>query len=186
VTEGARDPIEQPPPPPVPADQAPGRPSRRAFLIGGGVAVLAGAGAGTGVEFWRDRPHPAPPPPSPTVLLAALAAERALLADLDAALAAGDTDRAALRQLRADHAAHAKALGAAVTQAGGSAAASAGPSASTTPPGRRQPPTTAQLRAAETAAARAAASRAELLAGRDATLLACIAACEAGHAELLG
>jgi hypothetical protein len=43
----------------------------------------------------------------------------------------------------------------------------------------------AQLRQGETDASRAAAHRARQLTGRNAALLASIAACEASHAELL-
>jgi hypothetical protein len=47
------------------------------------------------------------------------------------------------------------------------------------------PVTRETLQGAETAAASAAATRAAALAGRAATVLASIAACEATHAELL-
>lgn len=165
------------------------RPSRRTFLVGGGVAVVAGAGAGVGAEFWRDRPRPAPKPPRPAVLLAALAGERRRIAALDAALPGAGSDRAALRAIRSDHVAHERALAAAVAQAGRPDLVHpvpAGPTASSTPtPSAAAPEDAAALRRAETVASRRAAQRADRLTGRDATLLACIAASEAGHAELL-
>ena len=149
--------------------------------------MVAGAGAGVGVEFWRDRPKAAAPRRhAPAALRAALAAEHELIAGLDASLPAAGSAAAALRQLRADHAAHARALAAAVAEAGGApagATTAASGSAGTSPP----PParSVAQLRQAETDASRRAAERAGALSGRDATLLASIAACEASHAELL-
>lgn len=170
------------------------RPSRRTFLVGGGVAVVAGAGAGVGAEFWRDRPRPAPKPPRPAVLLAALAGERRRIAALDAALPGAGSDRAALRAIRSDHVAHERALATAVAQAGrpdlvhpapaGSTASSA-PTPSGPAPEDAAPEDAAALRRAETVASRRAAQRADRLTGRDATLLACIAASEAGHAEML-
>jgi hypothetical protein len=217
------------------ADRPPGpgtprAPSRRGFLIGGGLAVAAAAGGGVAVGLSRSMPRPAAPPEPPAALLAALAAEHALIAGIDLAAAsatagpatAGSDDRQAglLRQVRADHVAHARALQAAVTQAHGGlppssspAAGSASGSASQDAAGRSAPsvpgspqpgtpgapasgtaaivpsgsstPTAGTLRAAEQRAAIAAASSAARLSGRDASLLASIAACEAGHAELL-
>jgi hypothetical protein len=178
--------VPQPAEPPAaaPAD-APARPSRRAFLLGGGLAVVVGAGAGVGVEFWRDRPKPAAPQQhAPAALLAALDAEHELLAALDASLPAAGAAAPALRQLRADHVAHARALAAAVDEAGGApvrAKASASPTASPAP----APRSVAELRQAESDASRRAAEHAGALSGRDAALLASIAACEASHAELL-
>jgi hypothetical protein len=165
------------------------RPSRRAFLLGGGAAVVAGAGAGVGVEFWRDRPRPAPKPPRPAVLVAALAGERGLIAALDAALPGAGADRATLRAVRSDHVAHERALATAVAQAGRADLATPAPAAASSAPASpapsTPPPDAAALRRAETAASRRAAARAGRLSGRDATLLASIAASEAGHAELL-
>lgn len=178
-----------------PATAQPRRPSRRAFLLGGGAAVVAGAGAGVGAEFWRDRPRPAPRPPRPVVLLAALTGERDLIATLDAALPGAGADRAALRAIRADHAAHERALVAAVAQAGRPDLATPAPAASSAPsglspspspsPSAAPAPDAAALRRAEIVASRRAAARADRLTGRDAALLASIAASEAGHAELL-
>lgn len=140
-----------------------------------------------GVEFWRDRPqHAAPRRHAPAALRAALAAEHDLIATLDASLPAAGAAAGTLRRIRSDHAAHARALAAAVAEAGGAVpgdqpAASA--SAGTAPPAA--PASVAQLQQAEADASRWAAKRAGGLSGRDATLLASIAACEASHAELL-
>jgi hypothetical protein len=180
--------VPQPAEPPAaaPAD-APARPSRRAFLFGGGLAVVAGAGAGVGAEYWRDRP--ATPPPrqhAPAALRAALAAEHGLLAALDASLPTAGPADAALRQVRADHAAHARALAAAVAQAGGLPPGARATASGSAVASRPQPPrSVAQLQEAEAGASRRAAERAGSLSGRDAALLASIAACEASHAELL-
>jgi hypothetical protein len=158
-------------------------PSRRTFLVGGGVAVLAGAGGGVGAAFAQSKPRPPVPPPPPADLLAALAAERTLIASVAAALSARPASRAVLAQIHADHEAHARALEAAIapTTVRPDPAASPLPSSSPPPP----VPGTAALRAAETAAAHTAASRAAASTGRNATLLASISACEATHAELL-
>jgi len=164
----------------------PVRPSRRTFLLGGGLAVVAGAGAGVGVEYWRDRPAPVPQRHAPAPLRAALAAERDLLAVLDAALPGAGAAAPFLRQVRADHLAHERALAAAVTEAGGAPAGTSAPptgTASTAPAAPVR--SVAQLRQGETDASRAAARRARQLTGRNAALLASIAACEASHAELL-
>jgi hypothetical protein len=141
------------------------------FLAAGGAAVLAGGGAGVGVALTRPRPRPPAPPAAPAVLVEALAAERALLADLDAS-----TDAAAAA-VRRDHAAHATVLQGAI------AATGARPAPAATPTGRAR--SRDELRAAEQAAAQAGAARASRASGAHAALLASIAACEASHAELL-
>ena len=161
----------------------PGGPSRRAFLIAGGTAVVAGAGAGVGVELSRHEPRPrasAPPPPPPAELVNALAAERELIATLDASIPTAPQVRERLTHIRADHAAHERALAAAVRQVSGPSTA---PTASGTP--AAAPIGAAELAGAERGAAQAAAARAARLTGRNAVLLASIAACEATHAELL-
>jgi len=94
----------------------PGGPSRRAFLIAGGTAVIAGAGAGVGIEFTRHetrRRASTPPPPPPAELADALAAERDLIAVLDASIATEPQLGERLTRIRADHAAHERALAAA-------------------------------------------------------------------------
>jgi len=161
----------------------PGGPSRRAFLIAGGTAVIAGAGAGVGIEFTRHetrRRASTPPPPPPAELADALAAERDLIAVLDASIATEPQLGERLTRIRADHAAHERALAAAVRQVSGPSAA---PRASGAPAPAAVGP--AELAGAERGAAQAAAARAARLSGRDAVLLASIAACEASHAELL-
>lgn len=162
-------------PRPGPAHTARRRPSRRWFLAGG-LAVLAGGGAGVGAEYWRHRP-PAPLPRPPALLLEAAAAERALIADLDATTGGAPSVRRLLTAARADHAAHLSALEDLLT-------AYRTPSPSPSPvPGT--PRTLAQLRSAEQQAATAAGTRADASSGARAALLASIAACEASHAELL-
>jgi hypothetical protein len=83
-----------------------------------------------------------------------------------------------VEQLRADHAAHLRALRRLLATY---------PSAPKTPssPGPAQPRTLGQLRGVEHQAAVDAAKRASALDGAAAALLASIAACEATHAELL-
>jgi hypothetical protein len=151
--------------------------SRRVFLVGGGAAVLLGAGAGVLAQVLSEDepPGPAAPPPA---LVAAIADERGLLADLDATTGGGPAVRRLIDQLRADHEAHLAALRKvllSITQAPARQPA----------PLRGTPKTRAQLRAIEGAAAELAAQRAAALDGPTAALLASIAACEATHAELL-
>jgi hypothetical protein len=157
-------------------------PARRPVLIGGalvGLGALAGVGAGV---IRRSSSDGAAAPPRPDVLLAAVRAERDLLVQLSAAAGTRSAPAAVLHQLRADHLAHLAALTAAVSIATGAAASTA----SSPPPSSSPAADRAHLRAAENAAAAAAAQRALLLTGRDAVLLASIAACESSHAELLG
>ena len=155
--------------------------SRRWFLAGG-VAVLLGAGAGVAAEFLtHDSPAPDQPHP-PQVLLDAVAAEQALLADLDATTGGAAQVRAVIGQVRADHAAHLAALRGLVDSYGVPDRATASPSPS---PARGTPRTRAALQAAEVRASAVAARRAAALSGGRAALFASIAASEATHAELL-
>jgi hypothetical protein len=150
--------------------------SRRWFLAGG-AAVLLGAGGGAAAALLRDE-SPAPPPLAPPELVAAIGAERRLIADLDATTGGTPAVRRVIVAARADHAAHLAALTRLL--AGYRRAAAAAP--------RRVPGTPrthAQLRRAEQRAAQAAAARAAGLSGGLAALLASISACEATHAELL-
>jgi len=148
----------------------------RRWLLAGGTALLLGGGAGVLAERLR-RTEPAAPVPPPGALLAAVRAERALLADLDATTGGTAAVRTVIAQVRADHAAHLAAL------RGILAGYPSGHAASAKRHGR--PRTLAQLHAAEQAAARTAAEHADALTGAAAALLASIAACEATHAELL-
>ncbi|MGN6608514.1 MAG: hypothetical protein ACTHMS_16075 [Jatrophihabitans sp.] len=153
-------------------DAAPPPPPSRRFVLGTGVLVLLGIGGGVGWSFWRTRSRA--PRTAPPALLDAARAERTLMARLDAELAADPARAPLLRQIRADHAAHAATLDAAVAAHTGA-----------TP--KHEPvtaPATA-LRAVEQDAAAAAARRAARLTGRDAALLASIAACESTHVALL-
>jgi hypothetical protein len=162
-----------PSPPPEPVATRPAT-SRRWFLAGG-AAVLLGGGAGVAVEL-AGRSSPTGPTAAPAPLIAALRAERALIADLDATTGGSGRVRSVISQARADHAAHLSALR-------GVLAGYAHSESPAKPHGR--PRSQAQLRAAEGAAAQAAAQRATRLTGATAALLASIAACEATHAELL-
>jgi hypothetical protein len=180
--------------------------SRRAVVLGSAVAVLAGAGAGIAAGVLRHLPGTAGQP-APPGLISAVSAEQNLLTAVRATLAALPSDaatpvRAALTATAADHVAHLTALRAALagyrpTPADGSVisgtAVSAGSATTATaspPVGSGHPPAGAPttpdgVRGAEERASSAAAVRAAQLTGRDATLLASIAACEATHATWL-
>lgn len=161
--------------PPQPERATPGT-SRRWFLAGG-AAVLLGGGAGVLAEVLHES-SPAPATPAPAELIAALDAERVLVAAVDAMPAGPHRMRALLAQLRADHAAHLAALRRLL--------ATYPPGRSVhTHPGAAQARTLGQLRGVESRAAVDAAQRAAALDGAAAALLASIAACEATHAELL-
>ena len=155
------------------AAKPPPPPSRR-FVVGtAGLAALAAAG-GAGYSFWRTR-HPVHHDP-PAVLVAAAEAEHALLAYLDEVVTNQPQQRAALAQLRRDHAAHATAL---------EAALSSYSRTPRTPQALHATPDIAALRTVEQAASQRAARQAAALQGEHAVLLASIAACEATHVELL-
>lgn len=147
--------------------------SRRALLGTGGLLLAGGAGVAVGV---LRPPDPRGRPGAPPWLVAAVEREQSLLAGVDSALAASGGDPT-LGALRADHAAHAETLQAAlaVYPAGGS------PKSATV----GGTPTRTELRAAEQTAAQAGSVLSATLSGADAALLASIAACEATHAELL-
>jgi len=168
----------------APADAAPRDRSldvsRRGLLLGGAAIVVAGGGGvavGALRTVARDEPAGRPPPD----LVAALAAERELIAAIDATTGGNAAVRTALHQIRANHLAHLAALRFAV-QSFAQSPASAGSSG----PSPAQALTVAGLRGAEESASARAAARAARLSGAAATLLASIAACEASHAELFG
>jgi hypothetical protein len=157
-------------------------PSRRTVLAGGGL-VLAAAAAGVAAGVASDRSGAAGStgPVQPDELRAAAAAERTLIAAVDAALTESSGPRRhTLRSIRADHVAHLAALEAAAAQVAGTSPPTASAPARSRPSGGP-----AALRTGEQRAAGAAAARALRLSGRDAALLASIAACEAAHAEWL-
>lgn len=172
------------------------RPSRRGILVAGGLITLAAAGGGTALGLLTERPTAEGPPRVPPELVAAIAAEQALIASVGAAARdATGTHRQRLGLVHADHVAHLQALRALVAElvyparvpaaspgAPGTAGATTGATDPASTPPVRSP---AQLRADETRAGRVAAGRALGLAGRSATVLASIAAAEAAHAELL-
>ncbi len=153
--------------------------SRRGLLLGGAVVVAA---AGGGVAAGALRPKAKPDRPTgrpPADLVAALDSERLLIAAIDATTGGSSAVRIALRQIRADHVAHRVALQAAVDTYPDAPAST--PPAS---PGAVAALTVAGLRAAEEQASAHAATRATRLTGRQAAVLASIAACESTHAEL--
>jgi hypothetical protein len=159
---------EASPPPP---------PHTRRWFLAGGAAVVLGVGSGAIVELLRSD-SPTPAPLAPDTLVAAVAAERTLIADLDATTGGASAVRRVIAQARADHAAHLAALGALL-------AAYRAPSAASSAPTPGIPRTLTQLHAAEHQASAVAAGHASRLTGAAAALLASIAACEATHAELL-
>ena len=176
---------------PTPATRS--RPvSRRAVLLTGGAAVVAGGGAGVAVGALRTVASP-PAVPAPPALVSALSAEDDLLAALHTALAAGPSApmQAALTAIRNDHLAHRVALqgalagyrpaGSGTGQVVSGSPLPAGPAGSPS----SAPRSAAALSAAEQRASTAAVAHAAALTGRDATLLASIAACEATHAAWL-
>ena len=139
--------------------------------------MLLGGGAGVLVQSLGSAEAP-PPGPPPAALLAAIRAERTLIADLDATTGGSTHVRRLVVQVRADHVAHLRALRALLPAFRRPRTAEDGRPVGT-------PRTLAHLRAAEQHASLAAAGHASALDGAYAALLASIAACEAAHAELL-
>ena len=159
----------------LPVTAAP--PTRRAVLVAGALAA-GGLLPLAGCTSTAPSPDPQPPAadadPDAAVRADAVRRELTLLAAYDAALRAHPPQAALLRRLRAEHAEHLVALGAA-------------PSPSPTPSSSRRSARAAvgRLPAAERAAASAHA-RAALGASRSlASLLAALAAAEASHVEAL-
>jgi hypothetical protein len=158
------------------------RPSRRTVLVSGMLAVLTGAASGIAAAFGWPRHAPVRgPSTAPAALRSALLAEQRLLALTEVLRTQEPT---LVGQVHADHAAHARAIEAAIRQVT-RIQPRAGATPSAVPSGPPPAVTRAQLRAGEQAASSAAAARARRLDGAAATLLASIAACEAAHAELL-
>ncbi|MGI8678523.1 MAG: hypothetical protein ACR2LX_07545 [Jatrophihabitans sp.] len=142
--------------------------------------MLAG-GAGAGAAFLHDDASPALPATPPAALVAAVDAERVLIADLDATTGGAAAVRRVITQARANHAAHLQTLHALLGQFDRPSASASAPAAL-----KGTPLTADALRAAERRASAAAARHAAQLDGRTAVLLASISACEATHAELFG
>jgi hypothetical protein len=152
--------------------------SRRGLLLAG-AAVVAAAGGGVSVAALRPVAEPDKPTGRPPAdLVAALNSERALIAAIDATTGGSPAVRTSLRQVRADHVAHQVALQAAVD------AYPESPAGNPSSPGAVAALTVAGLRNAEAQASAQAATRAARLTGRQAALLASIAACESSHAVL--
>jgi hypothetical protein len=181
--------------------------SRRGLL--GGALLIAATGAGITAGALRsepragsgDRSAPSPTsstptkPAAPAALSEAADRERRTLADIDAVFAADPAQKADLAWLRADHAAHADAFHAALARYASPTPAtqpsSSTPAVSSTPPTRTtlidtERQTVTNLRAAaltggnSTTAGSDPGLSAELVA-----LFASVAACDAGHVELL-
>jgi hypothetical protein len=177
----------------------------RRTLLAAAAVVLAGGGGSVAAALTRRTPSTMnPPTPVPTVtprdqqLAEAVDRERMLIASIDAALVADPALHPQLDNIRADHVAHLDAITAAVGTALDRPSPLTNPShptasGSSTSPGSAtspgsptsQAPTVAELRSAEQSANQAAATASAMLLGADAVLLASIAACEAGHSELL-
>jgi hypothetical protein len=150
--------------------------SRRGVLLGTAAVVVGAAGGVAAGELRPLHPHHSGKP-APPDLVAALTAEWTLIARLDFAVTHKSVPRAAVAAIRADHAAHADALVAALAQYA--------PAVVPQAPAQRTAAARAALRAAESAASAQAARAAAQLDGRIATLLASIAASEASHAAAL-
>jgi len=153
------------------------RVSRRTILIGT-AAVVAGAGGGIAAGELRSlHPHDSGNP-APVDVVATLAYERTLIAQLDFAVAHGSLPQATAAGIRADHAAHADALaGALATYAPAVVPEAAVPNSAASRAELRSAESAASTRAAHIAAAQQDATLA--------TLMASIAASEATHAAVL-
>ena len=170
------------------------RVSRRAVLLTGGAAVVAGGAAGVAIATVRPLPT-THAPPAPAALTSALAAEEALLAQVQAVRSApngsGPALRPVLTTIENDHRAHRTALQAALAGYRAPQAATAWSPARPCPARPRRAGRAHRYRVRPAflppneRAATAGAGRAAELTGRDATLLASIAACEASHATWL-
>jgi hypothetical protein len=179
--------------------------SRRRLLAGTGFAVagaLAAAGIGSAVAAItglpkRDDPgrsaggstKSGPNGPAPAAELAsALARERALLTQLAGLIAATlptDPGQSVLTVIRADHQAHADTISALITESGAHPAPASTSTGSPSGSAGSPAATLASHKVAEQAASDAAAADAVRAHGAAAVLLASIAACEAGHVELI-
>jgi hypothetical protein len=106
----------------------------------------------------------------------AVAQEVSLIAIIDAVTDASPANAALLKQLRADHAEHERVLRSLIP---------AGSAPLRLPAVSMAPATVSIVRSTEQRASQVAAAAAGSSEGATAVLLACIAACEASHAELL-
>ncbi|HEY2271819.1 MAG TPA: ferritin-like domain-containing protein [Jatrophihabitantaceae bacterium] len=181
---------------PVPWMQELRPPSRRNFVLGTAAAGLVAAGAGVATGWLTSSGHGSPAaafaPKIPPQLSAAVIAEQDMLVTVESALhGAKGATKQALRAIRDDHREHLKALQSALQADAFPAAPSASsaptgaPSGSASSPSTPSTATVDEVRSAEQRAAKAAAARALSVSGRDAGLLASIAASEACHAAWL-
>ena len=151
--------------------------TRRRLLATAAVVIAGGAGVGAGLL--RPVRH-RQPPPAPQALLDALDREHALTAAVDSMLAADATLHPLLDPIRADHVAHAAAFDS-LLSGYRRAPNSSGPSSLTSP----APADRSALLAAERQASQSLTAASGTQLGEPAALLASVAACEAGHVELL-
>jgi hypothetical protein len=153
--------------------------TRRVFLAAGGLLVAGAAGGGValGLSGGSSAQAPLQPDVRAALVRAALAEVDLIAAAARAMRTASGPDRATLRLVHRNHVAHLAAVRAAIADAAYPAH----------PPRIRKHArhVPGELAAAEARAARAGARRALELTGAPSALLASIAACEAGHAELL-
>ncbi|HSY15064.1 MAG TPA: hypothetical protein VK816_03685 [Jatrophihabitantaceae bacterium] len=161
--------------------------TRRLLLAGAGALVAGGAGITAGELRPISGNAPTIPPPA---LLGVLATERALIASLQVALTAltsatGDESAALLTAVLNDHVAHRNALQALLAGYQLPSTSSLPASTHTSTSTSTSTSTRASIRRAEQQAATAARAASAASGTAGAALLASIAACEAGHAELL-
>ena len=150
--------------------------TRRHLLATAAVVIAGGAGVGAGLlRPVRERQ----PPGAPQSLLDARDREHALTATVDAMLAADATLHPLLDPIRADHVAHAAAFDSLLSGYNRRPSPSSPPPSASTPAGRPA------LLAAEHQASQALSAASGTQVGEPAALLASVAACEAGHVELL-
>jgi hypothetical protein len=150
--------------------------TRRRLLATAAVVIAGGAGVSTGLL--RPVRH-RPPPRAPQALLDALDREHALTAAVDATLATDATLHTLLDPIRTDHVAHAAAFDSLLSGYSRPHTPSPPPPRASSPSGRPA------LLVAERQASLALTVASSTQLGEPAALLASVAACEAGHVELL-
>ncbi|MEV5711818.1 hypothetical protein [Actinoallomurus sp. NPDC052274] len=155
-------------------------PTRRAAMLGGSAAVLATITGCTSV----GQAQAPPPGPTVSVLTAAIDNEAALIALYAAVLGAHRTLADRLKPLHDHHTQHLAVLRRHYVPGTKTGTATPSPQATATAPDTESR-ALAALRSAERKAANARADDARRVDPALAQLLACIGACEAGHAQAL-